>query len=302
MPQQRKTSSLDFLSSELLLSLVLLLLFFQLAREFAMAILRFGFGAGGQTLRWVCSRSGLLGSSSGSSSSTMEISLLEAAEEDSISQAAVAGRCNRSRFCGNGTRLNLAGRGAVLGGVLEAEDGSVPPPSRQPPLDLDEGGGGGDGCGATSFSITARTTHWLAGDAVAATPRGGPSKISSEVRAAAAAFLGRVSSPYTQLLQGALAALAAGESLRTAAAAAARELGEWPSVVKGREMFPALPLLSRGDETSPSQSPLHMANLRVAISVAREKLHVRSPAKRNLLGFEARKKGLMRSLVSFSDR
>ena len=234
-----------------------------------MAILRFGFGAGGQTLRWCWGWSGFLppfAGSSGSSSSTTEISLLDAAEDDSISLAAVAGRCNRSKFCGTGTRLNLAGRGAVLGGVFEH---CSLPPSRQTPLDFDEGGGG-DGSGAASFSITARTTHLLAGDAAAAAAAetattegapGSPSKLPSEAMAAAAAFLGRVSSSYTQLLQGALAALAAGDNFRTAAAAA-RELGKRPSVVKGREMFPALPLLSSGDETSPSQSPLHMANLR----------------------------------------
>ena len=232
-----------------------------------MAILRFGFGAGGHTLRWSWGWSGFLppfAGSSGSSSSTTEISLLDAAEDDSISLAAVAGRCNRSKFCGTGARLNLAGRGAVLGGVFQ--HGSVPP-SRQTPLDFDEGGGV-DGSGAASFSITARTTHLLAGDAAAAPETaategapGSPSTLPSEgMTAAAAVFLGRVSSSYTQLLQGALAALAAGDNFRTAAAA--RELGKRPSVVKGREMFPALPLLSSGDETSPSQSPLHMANLR----------------------------------------
>ena len=262
LPQQRSNSSLDLLPSGMLLSLVLLLLFFQLAKEFAMAILRFGFGAGGQTRRWDWGRSGLLpplaGSSSGSSSSKTEISLLDAAEDDSISVAAVAGRCSRSKFCGTGARLNLAGRGAVLGGVFEEEGGSIPP-SRQTPLDLDEGGG--EGCGATSFSITARTTHLLEGD-IAVAPEGALSKLPSEAKAAAATFLGRVSSSYTQLLQGALAALAAGDSFGTAEAAVAREVGKRPSVVKGREMFPALPLLSNGDETTPSQSPLHMANLR----------------------------------------
>ena len=245
----RKMSSLDLLPSGLLLSLLLLLLFFQLAKEFAIAILRFGLGAGGHTLRWGGSvpLRPLTAGSSASSSSMTEISLLDATEDDSISLAATAGRCNRSRFCGTGARLNLAGRGAVLGGVFEVW------PRQTTSLDLDEGGE--DGCrGAAPFSMTARTTHLVAGT-------GSYSKSPPEGIAAAAASLGRVSSSYTQLLQGALAALVAGDSFWTATAVAAREAGRRPSVVKGREMFPALPLFSSGDEATPSQSPLHIANL-----------------------------------------
>ena len=230
----------------MLLSLLLLLLFFQLAKEFAIAMLRFGLGAGGHTLRWGGSvpLMPLAAGSSGSSSSMTEISLLDATEDDSISLA--AGRCNRSRFCGTGARLNLAGRGAVLGGVFEVW------PRQTTSLDLDEGGE--DGCrGAAPFSMTARTTHLVAGT-------GSSSKPPPEEIVAAAASLGRVSSSYTQLLQGALAALVAGDSFWTATVAA-RETGRRPSVVKGREMFPALPLFSSGDEATPSQSPLHIANL-----------------------------------------
>ena len=241
----------------MLLSL-LLLLFFQLAKEFAIAILRFGLGAGGHTLRWGGSvpLRPLAAGSSASSSSMTEISLLDATEDDSISLA--AGRCNRSRFCGTGARLNLAGRGAVLGGVFEVG------PRQTTSLDLDEGGE--DGClGAAPFSMTARTTHLVAGTGSSSKP---PPE-EGMAAAAAAASLGRVSSSYTQLLQGALAALEAGDSFWTATVAA-RETGRRPSVVKGRETLPALPLFSSGDEATPSQSPLHIANLEANKGIVRK--------------------------------